>query len=111
MAYVSGLLNLEAPDGDLFMDSELARRCRDEGELLLRRFKTVAFESRQSIEGKNAYRDWFLISSQDKSLPIRAGYCAGLVLIRRMAAANISVQEMASWKFVEIPERLKRFIN
>ena len=109
--YISGQINPQASDGDLLMDSELARQCQLYGERLLRRFKSVAHDRLQTPVGKAEYRDWFLLSSKDNSLPIRAGYCVGLVLARKIAAAHIDIREMVSWNFEDIPTHLDNFMN
>lgn len=109
--FVSGEINPSASDADLLMDKELARQCKSHGNDLVRRFSTVAQEKSQSPIGKINYRDWFLIASKDNTLPLRAGYCVGLILARRVHQSGISVTEMAKWPFAEVPARLSRYLQ
>ena len=109
--YVSGLINPAASDADLLMDANLAESCKESGETLLQNFKKIAFEKSNSPKGKELYRNWFTLASKDQSLPLRAGYCVGLLIARRMTETGITAIEMATWPYAEVPSRLEKILN
>lgn len=108
--YVAGLMNSTASDADLLMDSELGKTCQESGDALLSQFRKVARETFRSERGRDLYRNWFLLSSKDKTLPVRAGYCVGLTLVRRMAQKKIDLETMVSWTIDDIPKHVEEFI-
>lgn len=108
--YASNLVNPSASDADLLMDSELARHCSIRGAELLTKFKKIGNLRSQSPKGKKLYRTWFLLSSKDKEIPLRAGYCVGLLIAKKIANSGVTISEMASWPFAKIPSQLLQYI-
>jgi hypothetical protein len=109
--YASGVVNPKASDSELLKDSELAQKCHWRGDELMQKFKAVSRLKFASPEGQQAFHEWFMLSSKDKNLIPRAGYCVGLLLARRMVQSGLKVEQMASWKFKEIPVHVEEFLN
>jgi hypothetical protein len=107
--YASQIVNPRASDGELLMDDVLARECAANKSKLMRRFALIAQVKFGDSKSRDLYRDWFLLSSKNNTLPIRAGYCVGLTLVRK-AAEKFSASEMASWQFEEVSSKLAPLI-
>lgn len=107
--YASSLVNPNATNGELLMDDALAKECSLKQGELIKKFARIANMEFGKPEGRSIYKDWFLLSSKDKNIPIRAGYCVGLTLAR-MVAQKFSISEMVSWRFEEVPDKLSSFL-
>jgi len=96
--YVSSLLNPNATLAEQFMDYTLARECPTQLKKLKREFKKDMKKPLYDPKDRSSYIKWFLLSSKDKSIPIRAGYCLGYFVVKDLAKVY-TVHEMANWDF------------
>ncbi len=93
------------------MDSNLSQACKRSGDDLVEKFVVIGDARTQSAKGQELYRKWFLLSSEDASIPLRAAYCVGLLLVRRIAKTGLSVKDMAAWPYEKVPENIRYYIR
>jgi len=78
-SYVSGEIAPEATLSEVLMDNNL-NDCLEKRDFYLRSFKEDMYKC-----DDESYKKWFLISSTDKVIPKRAGYCVGYLLAKELS--------------------------
>lgn len=96
--YVSGVVAIDASDGELLLDPSLARVSSDDV-----RWLAAAVESELDALAADpgptpAFKRWFSISPSRprEDLPNRCGYLLGLLVVRRVAK-DFSLHDMIAW--------------
>jgi len=108
--YVSSILNPKASLAEQFMDHKLAESCPAKLEELKVKFRKDMRKPLYDTEDRAPYIRWFLLSSKDKSIPVRAGYCVGYFVVKDLAK-TYTVSEMANWNFKTAQEVLFKYFD
>ncbi|OGS08773.1 MAG: hypothetical protein A2270_06225 [Elusimicrobia bacterium RIFOXYA12_FULL_51_18] len=108
--YVSGLINPEASQADILLDSVLSERCSDAAFVkdLARRYRSILDKSFREADNAAINEEWFGSTGVSTlQNPTRKAYCLGLQVIKKLVPAyNIPV--MLTWpepKLVKIMDK------
>lgn len=103
-SYVSEVLAPKASLSEVLMDNNLGN-CIEKKNFYINQFKKDMFKA-----DDDSYRKWFLISSTDKVIPKRAGYCIGYLFSKELAQ-KYSLFELSKLSWSDIHQEAKSFFK
>lgn len=105
--YVSGFLNPEATEADMLLDPVLAGRCADPDFVkdLAAQYRPILARFRKGADAEAIYAAWYMYYKSTPENPSRRGYCLGLQVFKKLAAAH-DISLMMTWPEPELSKAL-----
>lgn len=91
------------------MDEILGKLSSEERYNLLKKTSQFFALSLDGSEGKEIFRDWFLLSSERNDIVIRAGYAAGYEMVA-LFSKIFSINELVVWSMTDLKSKVDKYI-
>ncbi len=106
--YISRHVNPEAKLGELFMDANLVDTCVPQLDHLKKMYAEIVHKKHP--DNQIDYVNWFLLSSKNKEVPIRAGYCLGYFVAKDLIEQH-GLETALSWELDKIIENVGNYFQ
>lgn len=109
-AYVSGILNKDSKLDYLLMDYSLDNNCKSKMNFLKNEFAKDINKKLYDPNDRTSYSKWFLLSSKDQDIPLRAGYYLGYFVAKDLAEKH-GLTTVVNWDYQEVQKYLDKYFS